>query len=118
MRKLISWVEIPATDFGRAVKFYNAILGLNMKETDCGTEKMACFPTGEGAVSFAPGFNPSKDGVLLSLNADNELEKVMERIERNGGRILQSKTKIEAENRGYFALFVDSEGNRMGLYGN
>lgn len=118
MKKLIAWVEIPATDFERAVEFYNAILKLNLKGMDFGHEKMAVFPNDEGAISFAPDFNPSKDGVLVSLNTENDLDKTIERIKENGGQIVRPKTKIEAEGRGYFALFIDSEGNKVGLYGN
>jgi len=29
---------------------------------------------------------------------------------------MMPKTKIEVEGRGWFALFADSEGNRVGLY--
>ena len=118
MKKLVSWVEIPAVDFERAVMFYNTILGIELQVIDCGTEKMACFPSGEGAISFASGFNPSKDGVLVSLNTENDLDNTMSRIENNGGKIVHPKTKIEAENRGYFALFIDCEGNKLGLYGD
>ncbi|NTW25650.1 MAG: VOC family protein [Lentimicrobium sp.] len=118
MEKLIAWVEIPATDFKRAVKFYNNVLEIELQEFDCETEKMACFPTGEGAISWAPGFNPSKDGVLVSLNTGNQLEQTMERITQQGGVIVHPKTKIEAEGRGYFAIFTDSEGNKVGLYGD
>lgn len=118
MKKLIAWVEIPATDFKRAVNFYNNVLEIEMQEIDCGTEKMACFPTGEGAISWAPGFNPSKDGVLVSLNTGSQLEQTIARITGLGGEIVQPKTKIEAEGRGYFALFTDSEGNKVGLYGD
>lgn len=119
MKKLISWVEIPAVDFKRAVKFYNAVLGIELHVIDCGTEeKMACFPSGEGAISFAPGFTPSVDGVLVSLNTENDLDNTMSRIEKNGGKIIQPKTKIQAENRGYFSIFTDCEGNKLGLYGD
>lgn len=118
MQKLISWVEIPATDFDRAVDFYNAVFELNLEKMDFGQEKMACLPNDEGAISFAPGFEPGKNGVLVSFNAGDDLDGVIERISRNGGEIVQPKTKIEAENRGSFALFADSEGNRVGLYGN
>lgn len=118
MEKIISWVEIPAVNFERAVNFYNAIFNLGLEAIDCGEEKMACFPSGEGAISFAPGFKPSKDGVIVSLNAGKNLEATLEKIVQNGGSVVQPKTKIEAEGRGYFALFTDSEGNRMGLYGD
>jgi hypothetical protein len=84
---------------------------------DFGEEKMACFPGGEGAISFAPNFKPGKNGALVSFNAEQDLEGAIERIRANGGTILQSKTKIEAEEQGYFAVFVDCEGNKVGLYG-
>ncbi|MDD4644489.1 MAG: VOC family protein [Bacteroidales bacterium] len=118
MKKLVIWVDIPAADFKRAVKFYNAILEIDLAVTECGTEKMACFPAGDGAISFSEGFNPSKDGTLVSLNTGDDLDKTMLRVEKNGGTIICPKTKIEVEGRGYFALFIDCEGNRVGLYGD
>lgn len=118
MNKLISWVEIPSKDFERAVNFYNSILSITLKPMDFGKEKMACLPNDEGAISYAPDFNPSHNGVLVSLNAGDQLDEIMQKIEKSGGKIVKSKTKIEAEGRGYFALFHDTEGNRLGLYGN
>lgn len=118
MEKLIAWVEIPAANFRRAVDFYNSILKITLQEVDCGEEKMACFPSGEGAVSFAPGFKPSSNGVLVSLNTGERLDDVINEIRKQGGEIIQPRTKIEAEGRGYFATFMDSEGNKIGLYGD
>jgi predicted enzyme related to lactoylglutathione lyase len=118
MEKLIIWVEIPTENFDRAVDFYNAILGLDLQKLDFGTEKMACFPTGEGAIVSAPGFKPGKDGVLVSFNTGDDLDFVIEKVQISGGTIVHPKTKIEAENRGYFAVFTDTEGNKVGLYGN
>lgn len=115
---LISWVEVPAKDFGRAVKFYESVFDLKLNVNDFGEEKMACFPGGEGAISLAPDFNPAKDGVLVSFNVENKIDEAIKKVELNGGEIVQSKTKIEAEGRDYFALFIDSEGNKAGLYGN
>ncbi len=118
MTKLISWVEIPTSDFERAVKFYKSVLQIDLQTIDCGEEKMACFPTGEGAISFAPNFKPGQDGTLVSFNAEKDLEGAIERIKVNGGTMVQPKTKIEAEGRGYFAVFMDCEGNKLGLYGD
>lgn len=118
MTKLISWVEIPTLDFETAVRFYESVLKIDLQTIDCGEEKMACFPGGEGAISFAPDFKPGKDGALVSFNAGKDLEGAIERIKANGGTIVQPKTKIEAEGRGYFAVFIDCEGNRAGLYGD
>lgn len=119
MKNLVAFFEIPAVDFDRAVKFYEIVLGCRLNAIDCQTEKMAFFPEEggkyPGAISWMKGFNPSKDGVLLSLSVDN-MEAALFTIEKNGGKITRPKTKIEAEGMGYFALFIDSESNRVGLY--
>ncbi len=119
MKNLVAFFEIPAADFDRAVKFYETILSCKLNAMGCQTEKMAFFPEEngccQGAVSWTKGFNPSKDGVLVSLSVE-DMEATLSAIEKNGGTITRPKTKIEAEGRGYFALFIDSEGNRVGLY--
>ena len=118
MEKLIVWVEIPTTDFDRAVNFYNKILNMELNVNDFGHEKMAHFPSGEGAIVFAEGYKPSDQGVLISLDTGNKLDDTLELIKQQGGSIHTPKTKIEAPEREYFAVFIDSEGNRIGLYGS
>lgn len=119
MKNLVAFFEIPAVDFGRAVEFYEAVLNCRLSVMECPTEKMAFFPEEsgkyQGAVSFASGFNPSKDGVLISLSVEN-MEETISCIEKNGGKIITPKTKIEAEGMGYFSVFIDVEGNKVGLY--
>ena len=119
MKNLVTFFEIPAENFERAVKFYESVFNIQLS-VDCDeTEKMAFFSDAngncEGAISYAKDFRPSKDGVLISLRVEN-MEKAISSIEKNGGKIVQPKTKIEAENMGYFATFIDSEGNKVGLY--
>lgn len=121
MKNLVKLIEIPATDFARAVKFYETVLGIELTVCDsCETEKMAFFSDFAGtepnvAISWAADFLPSKNGVLVSLNVDS-MEQTLERIHANGGKTIRPKTKIEADSMGYFALFSDSEGNTIGLY--
>ena len=119
MKKLVSFFEIPAADFSRAVKFYEAVLNLKLNVLDCGTEKMAFFPEEEevtpGAISWAADFLPSKNGVLVSLYVE-DMKETLSCIKENGGSIVREKTKIESDCRGYFAMFSDSEGNTLGLY--
>lgn len=116
MKKLISWVEIPATNIERATGFYNRVLKLDLEIMDFGKEKMACFPEGEGAIVHAPDINPSENGVLVSFEVEDDLEQTLKVVADNGGKIVKPKTKVEAEGKGYFALFVDTEGNKLGLY--
>lgn len=117
MKNIIYWVEIPATDFDRAVNFYSQLLGQELLRHDFGTEKMALLPNDAGAIFQAPGYQPSRNGVIVSLNAGRDIDKWIECIVANGGAIEKPKCKIEAEGRGWFALFIDTEGNRLGVYG-
>jgi len=40
---------------------------------------------------------------------------ILDKVEKNGGKIVTPKTP-HADGNGYFALFLDSEGNRIGLH--
>jgi predicted enzyme related to lactoylglutathione lyase len=120
MKNFISFVCIPSVNFERAVKFYENVLGIQLNAVcECETEKMAYFPDENGicpgSISWEKNFSPSKDGVLIHLRVEN-METTMTAIEENGGKIVKPKTKIEADGWGYFCMFIDSEGNRMGLY--
>lgn len=119
MRNLLAFFEIPAADFSRAVNFYETILDVKITVCDYGCEKMAFFPDQQGgcsgAISFAPNFCPSKDGVLIHFNC-TDMDATHLLINQNGGTLVIPKTKIEAENKGYFSTFIDSEGNTIGLY--
>ena len=117
MNKLIAWVEIPTADFERAVKFYSSVFKLELTPIDCGNgEKMACFPTGEGAIVYSQYAKPSENGAIVSFTVPDGIEAAISRIEKQGGKVILPKTKIEAEGRGYFAVCTDSENNRIGLY--
>ena len=84
------------------------------------TEKMACFTEeGEtvGAISYASNFDflPSTHGVLIHFNCE-DIEQTLEKVLLKGGKVVIPKTKIEADDKGWFAVFTDSEGNRIGVY--
>ena len=116
MEKLITWVEIPTADFERAVKFYNSVFKMEMSVCGNESEKMALFPTCEGAVVHSPYATPSENGLIVSFVVPDSIEATISRIEQGGGKVVIPKTKIDAEDRGYFALCTDSENNRIGLY--
>lgn len=120
MKNLIELIEIPAADFGRAVKFYETVLGIKLTVCDnCESEKMAFFwdfsTKPNVAISWTADFHPSKDGVLVNLRVES-IEATLTLINANGGKTVRPKTKIEVDDMGYFAHFSDSEGNTLGLY--
>jgi uncharacterized protein len=119
MENLINWFEIPATDFSRAVSFYEAILGLEIKEAEMFGSKMGFFPTDgtnvSGAIVQGEDYQPSTDGVVAYLNGGNDLQTVLDKVESNNGKVIVPKTQISPE-MGYFGMFIDSEGNKMAVH--
>lgn len=120
MKNPVKFIEIPAADFARAVRFYEAVLNIRLTICDgCETEKMAFFGdfTEEPnvAISWSADFHPSKDGVLVSLTVE-DVDAVLALVAAHGGKTVRGKTKIEADGMGFFAQFSDSEGNTLGLY--
>ena len=120
MKTLVAFFEIPAVDFDRAVSFYESIFNITLPAFGCEKEKMAFFIQEEkyvGAISFAPDFLPSPNGVLIHFSCD-DIEATLSAITNNGGKIVTPKTKIYSNNcdAGYFAVFSDCEGNRIGLH--
>lgn len=118
MKSYISMFEIPATDISRAISFYQAILNITIEQMDVDGMKMGILPyEGQmvtGVIIQADGYKPSADGITMYLNVGENLQVVLDKVEKNGGQILLPKT-AHADDSGYFALFLDSEGNRMAL---
>lgn len=123
MQHAISWFEIPATDLDRAAKFYETIFALELIPLDMEQTKMRMFPIDDpstgigGAVVYAEGFyEPSEThGSLIYLNANPDLQVILDRVEAAGGKIVVPKTEIGPE-YGYMGIFIDTEGNRIGLH--
>jgi predicted enzyme related to lactoylglutathione lyase len=114
----ISWFEIPAVNFQQSVDFYSKIFAIEMEKNLDDNYAMAFFPSRKGiggAIVKGPGSIPSDTGPLLYLNAGKDLNEVLKRVEPAGGRIVMPKTFISEES-GYFAIFIDSEGNKLALH--
>ena len=119
MENIVNWFEIPAKDFKRAVSFYKAILGVEIKETELFGTKMGFFPTDgknvSGAIVEGEDYKPSMDGVLTYLNGGSDLQTVLDKIEASNGKVIVPKTQISPE-MGYFGMFIDTEGNKIALH--
>jgi predicted enzyme related to lactoylglutathione lyase len=121
MSNVITWFEIPVTDFDRANKFYSSLFAVETLHTEqFGPWKMGFFPmeTQEGvggAIVFGENCTPNAGGVLVYINAGEDLTEMMNRIEPAGGKVIKQKTLIK-EDIGYFAMFMDTEGNKLALH--
>ena len=121
-KNAISWFEIPANDLDRAQQFYETIFDIKMIAMDMEHIQMRMFPLEDmmgvgGALCSSGGFHkPSAtDGPLIYLNGNPDLENVLNKVEAAGGKIMVPKTEISTE-YGFMAVFVDCEGNRIGLH--
>jgi predicted enzyme related to lactoylglutathione lyase len=120
MKHAISWFDLPARDIDRAVKFYNEILQVNMVPQP-GMDGMAAFFPYDapfavgGSLSSSSFYTPSETaGPLIYLNSGDDLAPILARVEGAGGKVVVPKTHIGEH--GAIAVFIDTEGNRVGLH--
>lgn len=115
----LNWFEIPVVDFERARKFYSAIYDFDMPATVMGKDQLGFFPVQRGYIGGAiikgEGRVPSPDGTRVYLNGGEDLSVVLGRVDGAGGKVLVGKSAITPE-LGYYALFIDTEGNTVALH--
>ncbi len=115
----VNWFEIPVTDLSRAKKFYEAILSVEIAETEMGPNQMGWFPMEMGAAGAAgtlikgDGYKPSHNGSLVYLHVDH-IDPTLEAINNAGGKTLNPRMSIGEH--GFVAHFEDTEGNRVALH--
>lgn len=121
MAHAINWFDIPAVNFERAKAFYEKVFATKLVQPDP-KQTLAMFPAdwqkGEigGGITQRPGFEPSTKGVTVFLNGGADLAVALGRVEAAGGKIIMPKTKIPMGDAGYMAMFIDTEGNAIGLH--
>ena len=119
MKSYVSIFEIPATDITRAIDFYQAILNINIEKMEFPGMEMGPLPYEDqmvtGVIMKGEGYEPSANGVTIYLNGGNDLQHILDKVESSGGKILIPKTP-HADEVGFFANFLDSEGNKIGLH--
>ena len=117
-KNFVTWFEIPAYNHFRSIAFYNYIFNIQMRYVELNGFAMAFFSVESGiggAIVTGPGCIPSEVGPLIYLNGGEDLDTVLCRVNDGGGRVVMQKTFL-GETVGYFALFIDSEGNRLALH--
>ncbi len=119
---MVGWFEIPVTDMDRAKKFYEAVFKVKIEVQNFNDLLMGWFPFAQGKmgasgtlVKQADFYHPSKTAGALLYFSSKDVQEEVDRIEKAGGKILQTK-KLISEDIGYMALFIDSEGNRIALH--
>ena len=115
----LSWFEIPVTNFARAKTFYETVLGRSIEPMVMGPITMGMLSTDPsvvgGAIVHSEDSAPSKQGTIVYLNGGDDLAPMLARVERAGGSLAVPKTEIGGD-FGFFAYFIDTEGNKVGLH--
>jgi predicted enzyme related to lactoylglutathione lyase len=119
MGHALNWFEIPVSNFARAKSFYEKVLGTPIEVLEMGPVTLGMLSTDQNAVGGAivhdDGALPSKHGTLVYLNGGDDLAPMLARAQQAGATVLVPKTEI-GNNFGFFAHFLDSEGNKVGLH--
>jgi predicted enzyme related to lactoylglutathione lyase len=112
----ISYLDFSADDPDRAVNFYSKVFGWQINKWD-GPKEYWEIKTGE---SNEPGIDGglSKrerigDWTTPFINVPS-IDQYIDKIESNGGKIIQPKTPIPSI--GYTLLVKDTESNTIGLF--
>lgn len=122
MANLFNWVEIPTSDMERAKNFYRTILGVeDLQQQNMGDMLYTFLPMQPGDVggalvqhqNYAPG---QGQGVCVYLVVQGDLNATLAKVESAGGKVVISKMSLGDMSPGYIAQFIDSEGNRLGLW--
>lgn len=111
------WFEIPVTDMKRAKTFYGTVLQSEFKDDNTGPNPMAIFVAKDDS-SVAGHLYPGKpasggSGNTIHLATPAPLEEALERLSKNGGKVLSPIVTIPP---GRFAYCLDPDGNSIGLF--
>ncbi len=128
---VLTWFEIPVIDLDRSKTFYEMILDIQMVKRKDGDNDAAFFPFNPevaqakssrvtGVLSKSEQNNPSSDGTLIYINANPNIQKVLDKVEPAGGKIIVPRRKIDTGSNnidaGFVAVIIDTEGNKIGLH--
>ncbi len=106
-------IELSTTDIEKTRSFYEGIFGWTFQVFP-GMETYAMFETPSGPGGGFDAGPPSDKGPIVHIEVD-DIDTALAKIEEAGGKTIAGKTKISDE-FGYYAVFLDNVGNRLGLW--
>ncbi|WP_418318967.1 VOC family protein [Piscinibacter sakaiensis] len=104
-------VNIPCRQIERAQGFYRALFGWSFTPN---TEGYVLFSDNGGiGGGLTTGATPSETGVLFFIQVD-DIAKTLAEAGRRGASVVTDKRPVGGP--GFYAVFADPEGNRVGLF--
>ncbi|MBD3777800.1 VOC family protein [Cellulomonas sp. ES6] len=109
----ITHIDIPVDDVERAKGFYGALFGWQIQEYP-GFEGYPMWQapnkvSGGGLAPRSEGFDQPRSYVEV-----DSIDETLRRVTELGGRVVVPRSEIDATS--WWAAFVDTEGNQVGLY--
>jgi hypothetical protein len=116
MKNMINWFELPVVDLKRATAFYEQVLATSLKTENFQGTPMAILKVDgvSGALVKVPNRKPSGEGTLIYFNVDGQLDAVLGRVEKAGGK--QLGPVVHMGPQGSYAVLQDTEGNQVGVH--
>jgi len=120
MANPVSWFEIATFDIERAKTFYEKVFLRKFKYMEVNGEKLYIFDAdyegygSGGALIESKTFKPSTESGIIIYFSSEDVAIEAARVEDAGGKLIQGKTSLG--DPGFIAQFVDTEGNKIGLY--
>lgn len=120
MSNPVVWFEIAATDLERAKKFYSDVFQKEMQYVDMPDSPMYMMGSSAESIAGASGALvksadniPSTSGTIVYFYCDDVAVEAS-RVEAAGGTLIVPKTSLGEF--GFMAMFIDTEGNKVGMH--
>ena len=131
----ITWFEIPVENLDRAIIFYTNVLGIKIEKNKFLKQEYGIFNRDINTIKGAlvkKEKHQAGTGLVLFFYVI-ALSESLKKVEQYGGKVLIEKTLLKQQteegylaikqnliddNIGYYAEFIDCEGNKICLYSN
>src|SRR5207237_7548316 len=98
----LCWTDIPVTNLDRAIKFYSAVLGNEVRKMSEAGFEYGLLPHEEqnasgclcaGADSVGSKNTPSQTGPLVYLSVEGRLDDAIKAVRANSAKVMDEKTQ-------------------------
>ena len=107
------YIEIPASDLEKARLFYSSVFGWKIS-SGMGDRYLVFSESTFGSGGLDGNAQAAAAGVLCDIKVE-DIQATLRTITGSGGAVLKERIPVGGDN-GYFALFKDPNGNRLGLW--
>jgi uncharacterized protein len=115
----VGWFDIHVSNIDRAKKFYETVFDVKFFDLPIEWGKQSLFPFSaessniSGALVEKTDMLPSGNNTVVYFETEDCIAEE-KRIEAAGGKVVQPKVNIGEF--GFISIFIDSEGNTVGLH--